>query len=101
MFNEIAKELWKTKVSKGFKKSDWSKPETVASKLMLIVSELSEAMEEIRAQDLEKFRMELIDVLIRTLETLHEHGADIDLLFAVKTRENRRREYLHGKKVAL
>ena len=101
MLNELAKEAYKTKVEKGFEPSDWSDPKSVASKLALIHSEISESLEEVRENNKYKFYEELIDVLIRTLELLHETGADIDLVYALKTKKNRERPHLHGKKVAL
>ena len=96
--NRLAEQASEIKVSRGFKPADWTNHTQIAAKLALIHSEISEALEEVRVGEVDKFHVELIDVLIRTLELLHETGADIDLVYAMKTKENREREWKHGKK---
>lgn len=98
VLNQIAREASKVKVSRGFEPADWDNHIQVASKLALVHTEVSEAVEEVRVGNLENFHEELIDVLIRTLELLHETGADIDAIYAMKTKKNREREWMHGKK---
>jgi len=97
-FNDIARGCSNIKLSKGFEKADWEDAKAIASKISLIHSELSEALEEVRVDDIHKFHMELADVLIRTLELMIETGADIDLIVKTKMDYNALRPYLHGKK---
>ena len=71
----------------------------ISSRLMLIVSELAEALEELRKDDKDKFRMELADVLIRTGDLLGGLRIDIDPYLKAKMAENKLRPWMHGKKL--
>lgn len=81
-------------------------------KLMLIVSELAEAMEEIRkgipvgltyytTEGLEPkpegFPSELADVVIRALDLAYTEGIDLEQVIKEKLVYNRSRKRLHGK----
>ena len=73
----------------------------LASKLALIHSEVSEALEELRGQDRgEEFLEELADVVIRTFDLAGslDDGADRFCRILVnKMQKNKEREYKHGK----
>lgn len=88
----------------GFKTSWDNFPE----KLMLIVSELSEALEEFRAgrkdvwyrdtdQKPEGIGMELADVQIRLAELCETLEIDLETCIIEKQEFNKSREFMHGK----
>lgn len=91
-------------VEKGF----WIASKDIPTKLMLIVTEIAEAMEEYRKNQMgayytldgkpEGFAAELADAMIRIFD-LAEY-LEIDLNFAIneKMNYNEGREYLHGGK---
>ena len=107
MLNELAEKVVIGTREKGF----WEKPEQQDSeKLMLMVSELSEAMEEIRAGHdrnevyysetgkPEGLPIELADCLIRILDYCGQWDIDIDMAVAEKMAYNKNRPYKHGNK---
>ena len=65
--------------------------------LMLIVSEVAEAQEGLRHDDMDNFREELADVAIRLADLAG--GLDIDLETEIKKKMevNKNRPYKHGK----
>lgn len=83
---------------------------------MLVVSELSEALEEIRVGNWDTsyelkegapfdaiakpvgFPSELADAIIRILDITAAHGIDIERIVAEKMTYNESRPYKHGKK---
>lgn len=76
---------------------------SIPSKLALIHSEVSEALEAYRKHDFGHMFEELADVIIRVLDltaALNEHGISnlIDEEIARKLRKNSRRGYKHGGK---
>ena len=70
----------------------------VGMRLMQVVRELSEALEELRDGDKMKFRIELADVFIRMGDLIGGLRIDIEPLIITKMRENILRPYKHGKK---
>ena len=68
MFDDLAEEIHKNAVEKGF----WDKtvdPIFIAKQMMMIVSEVSEAMEALRKDmDSDQISDEFADILIRTLD---------------------------------
>lgn len=66
--------------------------------LMLIVGEVSEAMEGLRKGDADNFKEELADIIIRTCDLCG--GLDIDLEAEIKKKmeKNKNRPYKHGKR---
>lgn len=119
MLNEYAKNYYETTKSKGF----WDKPRNIGEMLMLITSELGEAMEAHRKNrfankegfesDINKgvslkeafeknikdsFEDELADVLIRVFDMAGGQGVDLDYHVNIKNGYNQQRERLHGKK---
>jgi len=79
--------------SKGF----WDKERNTGEALMLIVTELAEAMEAHRKQDQDNFREELADTFIRLFDLCGGMGIDIQAEIAKKCEKNKTRPYKHGK----
>lgn len=80
---------------------DEPRPVTVAERLALIHSEVSEALEEWRAADIPRsipLALELADVVIRTAEFAAALDLDLDDAIQAKVEANRLREYRHGGK---
>lgn len=67
-------------------------------KLMLIASELGEAVEALRNGDQDKFEEELADVFIRLGDFCGGYNIDIETAIRKKMEYNRTRPHMHGKK---
>ncbi len=109
--NEIAQECWNITESKGFHKSG----QTFGDKMMLAVSELSEALEEYRdghatdhvyfhvdkdgIEKPEGIPIEIIDCIIRLFDDLIEFGCDPAYLINLKMKYNMTRPHMHGGRV--
>ena len=120
--NEWAREIHENAVNHGWWETDRELPEI----LMLIVSELSEALEEYRKGDMmdgrisrmhyysgggyvanvptvcckkpEGIAVEVIDALIRILDWCGKEGVDVEALVKEKHEYNKTRPYKHGKR---
>ena len=120
--NELSKQFHEKAKAKGF----WDEPRETGTLLMLIVSELSEALEADRKnkyaelsvfdarnedrknwadfsadfQELIKdsFEDEIADTFIRLLDLVGYLGIDIDRHILLKMQYNHMREFKHGKK---
>ena len=101
--NKWAEEIHANSVTHGFWETERELPET----LMLIVSELSEALEEARAgrpmhyiEDgkPEGIAVEMADALIRILDWFGKEGLDVEAIVREKHDYNKKRPYKHGKK---
>lgn len=81
----------------GEKQVKIDKCNAIATRLMLIVSEVSEALEGLRKGNMYNFREELADVAIRLADLAG--GLDIDLEKEIinKMDSNKDRPYKHGK----
>lgn len=84
--HEIAKE-------KGF----WDEERNVGEALMLVVTEIAEAMEGHRHQDHDNFREEIADAFIRLFDFCGGMGIDIEAEIQKKCDVNKKRPYKHGK----
>jgi NTP pyrophosphatase (non-canonical NTP hydrolase) len=70
----------------------------MASSLMLMVSELSEALEALRKGDRVNMDEELADVFLRLADFCGAHNVDLEGEVEKKMAKNRKRDPLHGKK---
>lgn len=101
---EIQHAVHKTAVEHGW----WEAPRPAGEVLMLMVTELAEAMEAYRKGDPEsdkipgfsKMEEELADVVIRLLDYAGGEGFDIEGALAAKMAYNETRPYRHGGKLA-
>jgi NTP pyrophosphatase (non-canonical NTP hydrolase) len=104
MFDELAEQLHKTAVEKGF----WGSPEDtddifIAKQCMMIVSEVTEVMEAVRKdKGEEEISKEFADIIIRTLDLyagMVEAGytkISLDYAFEEKANFNKSRPEKHG-----
>ena len=120
--NQISKQFHKCSKNKGF----WDEKREIGTLLMLIVSELSEALEadrktkhanlsafEYREEDRklpedficdfqelikDTFEDEIADTFIRLFDLVGHLGIDIEKHIELKMKYNQSREYKHGKK---
>jgi NTP pyrophosphatase (non-canonical NTP hydrolase) len=101
---EIQEAVHRTAVEHGW----WESPRPVGEVLMLMVTELAEAMEAYRDGNPEsekippfsKMEEELVDVIIRLLDFAGGTGLDIEGALAAKMAYNEGRPYRHGGKAA-
>ncbi len=91
--NEWSTHCHRIAKEKGF----WDKERNVGEALMLIVTELAEAMEAHRKQDQPNFKEELADVFIRLFDLCGGLGIDIEKEIVLKSEHNKNRPYKHGK----
>ena len=91
--NELAQLCHSIAVEKGF----WEKERNIGEALMLIVTELAEAMEAHRVQDHDNFREEIADAFIRLLDLCGGLKLDIEEEIIKKSLKNKNRPYKHGK----
>ncbi len=91
--NELSQLCHSIAVEKGF----WDEKRNIGEALMLIVTELAEAMEAHRIQDEENFREELADTFIRLLDLCGGLKIDIEEEIYTKALKNKKRPYKHGK----
>jgi NTP pyrophosphatase (non-canonical NTP hydrolase) len=70
----------------------------VLAKIALIMSELGEAVEAVREENLGNLDEELVDVIIRTFDLAGSLSLDMDSAYVHKMEKNRHRIFMHGKK---
>ncbi|MFT5387718.1 MAG: NTP pyrophosphatase (non-canonical NTP hydrolase) [Lysobacterales bacterium] len=78
---------------KGF----WDEERNVGEALMLVVTEIAEAMEGYRQQDNDNFQEEIADAFIRLFDFCGGMGIDIEEEISKKCDINKKRPYKHGK----
>ena len=91
--NQLAQTCHRIAVEKGF----WDEKRNIGEALMLIVTELAEAMESHRKQDDANFKEEIADTFIRLLDLCGGLNIDIEEEIAKKSEKNKARPYKHGK----
>jgi len=91
--NELAQLCHSIAVEKGF----WAEKRNIGEALMLIVTELAEAMEAHRHQDDANFKEELADTFIRLLDLCGGLKIDMEEEIYQKSLKNKKRPYKHGK----
>jgi NTP pyrophosphatase (non-canonical NTP hydrolase) len=98
---EIGAEIHANKLAHGWKvttMADWPNQHEIPGVLMLIVTEVAEAMEAFREDDFEHFKEEMADIAIRTMGLSHGLGFDLMEEIVKKVEKNRSRPYQHGGK---
>jgi NTP pyrophosphatase (non-canonical NTP hydrolase) len=101
VLNELGKEISRVNLANGWDAptpQSWTDLYRIPAALALIGSEISEALEGFRRNDLENFKEELADVVIRVLDLTEGLGIDIDAAIAEKIEANKNRGYHHGGK---
>ncbi len=91
--SEMSELCHKIAREKGF----WDKERNIGEALMLIVTELAEAMEGYRKKDDENFKEELADAFIRLFDLCGGLKIDIQAEINKKSDKNKTRPYMHGK----
>ena len=93
------KEKWTSKPYLGIN-SPQQKISDLAE-LGLIITEVSEAMEEIREKELNMYNLaiECSDIIIRVLNFMSRNNLEVEPFILIKHNKNMEREKLHGKGV--
>lgn len=91
--NKLIKESHQIALDHGF----WTVSQNIPEKLMLIVTEVSEACEAHRHNKTEDFNEEIADTFIRLADLCGYLNIDIEYEIKKKTSINKERPYLHGK----
>lgn len=96
-------------VAKGFHANNSSTPNDIAARLMLIVSELAEGLEEVRDGHLRMYEavdrkpeglvVELADAVIRIADLCGLLGLDLEAAVRIKMEFNKTRPMRHGKQL--
>jgi NTP pyrophosphatase (non-canonical NTP hydrolase) len=107
--SEMCKESHQTALSHGW----WDEPREFGTQLMLMVTELSEVMEDYRINNLDPTKYlfydekgkpcgiasEFADVLIRIGDTCARYGIDLESAIKIKMEYNKTISYRHGNKI--
>lgn len=92
--NKLSRICYNAAVNKGF----WSKSRRTPELLMLIVSELSEALEADRHDNKKNFNEEIADTFIRLFDLCGAYAINIEKEIKKKMEFNKKRPRLHGKR---
>lgn len=77
----------------------WDEKRPIPELLCLIHSEVSEALEAYRNEDILGFREELADIAIRLFDLAEGYSVDLEHGIELKHEKNKTRPYRHGGKV--
>ena len=102
-YNQLASQIHQTAKEKGW----WDKERNEGEIMMLIVSEISEALEALRAgnppddkvPEFDGVSTELADAIIRIMDYGYAKGYDVAGALVAKLEFNKTRERMHGGKV--
>lgn len=95
ILKEYVEEAHKVAVEHGW----WDSERRTAEVIMMIVTELAEAVQEHRTNgNSDKFKEEIADVFIRLCDMCGKYGIDIEKEIERKHEINKTRPYKHGKK---
>ena len=100
--DELAQWIRQVNADNGWKVTtfeDWHTPYKIPAVLALIHSEASEALEAFRNRDLDNFREEMADIVIRVLDCVAAFDTDFHRTICDKIEYNRTRGHRHGGKV--
>ena len=99
--NKLGDQIVKWRIKKGFTTPSSFKTEKerdyMLAKLMLVVTEVAEASEAVRHNDMENFKEEIADALIRLLDIGRTMKLDLEKDIANKMDVNYTRPKKHGK----
>lgn len=101
--NDLVKEAHQNAVKHGFWEDYYSTlnisaiNNAIGNRLMLIVSEVAEAQEGLRNNNVSNFEEELADVAIRLADLCGGLNIDLEAEIKKKMEINRNRPYKHGK----
>jgi hypothetical protein len=97
---ELAELIESINIKNGWTTPDnvWEDPYWIPAKMMLIVTECSEAEEEHRTDDIKKFAIEMADIFIRTVDMCVRLKIPIWEAVVKKLEINANRSYRHGGK---
>lgn len=98
LFNDYIYNSHQTSLRHGF----WDGLEVdnitvILSKLALVTSEVGEAVEAVRKNDMSNMAEELADICIRVFDLAGALGLDLEQALQEKMAVNERRPYKHGK----
>jgi len=93
--NSYVKKAHKVAVDHGW----WDSNRSTAEVIMMIVTELAEAVQEYRTNgNSDKFREEIADTFIRLCDMVGAYDIDIEKEIMKKHEYNKTRPYKHGKR---
>lgn len=92
----LAEQAYDTAEEKGFHEPIGHEYTEQATRILLIISELTEAFDDIRKGNEEHVPEEIADVMIRLLHFAAYEGIDLDAEVAKKMEINRGRPHKHG-----
>jgi len=104
-FNQMSGEAWRNAVHKGFRQQGVER--NIGEEIALAHSELSEALEGVRAgnppsskiPEFTKAEAELADTVIRLMDTAHDRGWRLAEAIIAKHEYNLNRPHKHGEKL--
>ena len=92
------------RIGKGFCTPDnivGANGDAMLGKLMLVTSEIGEASEAVRKNDIDNFEEELADAVIRIFDICGTMDIDLEAEISLKMKINEQRPIRHGKQTSL